>query len=315
MFNKVWRLIVLGCGLAALPVLSAGTAARADSYPYQGAQNFRIDGVVSMVDSDRDRVTITAPDGHLYNLDTSETNIKLRTTKAPGNTGDLAVGMHVRVSGRLLSSDIVAADQLTVLPYESSRPTAPTASPAAPSPVSAASHIRLRGTVESVNDEDGVVTVHVNDHVRTIYVNDNTNLTDITGGDDNHIGVHPGDRITVSGTLRPDGSVTADAISQSRDLGASESAPIRESSNGHELVGRVTHESSPFMNRDIKVRIDPGREVTVHVQHEARVQRNGHPISVHNLTKDDVVRVLGFYDGDTFTASQIDVLSEYNGED
>jgi len=138
-------------------------------YVYGESQSFRTEGVVSMVDPDRDRATITTSDGRQYKLDTGDTMVRLRTTTQPGETGDLVVGMHVQVSGRLLSSNVVAADTVTVLPYDGNRPTEPQpsyrtverADAPTPVPVGADKHIRLRGTVEGVDDQDGILTVHV----------------------------------------------------------------------------------------------------------------------------------------------------------
>jgi hypothetical protein len=289
-----------------------------------------------MVDPDRDRVTVTTPDGRLYNLDTDSTNIKLRDTDRPGNTGDLVVGMRVQVSGRLLATDVVAADQVIVLPYRngtSRAPALPTSqgdegvsvrpvSPVRPvgvepvgAPRSNRSAIRLRGTVENVDDDNGLVVVRVRDHTRTIVVDRHTDLTDIASPDDAHIGLHPGDRVTVSGTLRGDGTVTADVISLSRDLAGAVAAPATtDDFNTHQLVGRVSHQSNQYMSRDIKVRLESSRDVTVHVPHSARVLRNGYPISVHELSSDDVIRVIGSYDGDDFNATRIDVLQAYTDE-
>ena len=89
--------------------------------------------------------------------------------------------------------------------------------------------------------------------------------------------------------------------------------PIDESP--HQLIGRVTHESDKLLSRDIRIRTEGGREVTVHVPHESRVVRDGRPISVHELMGGDVLRVVGSYDDDGFRASRIDVLQEYQGDD
>ena len=80
--------------------------------------------------------------------------------------------------------------------------------------------IRLRGTVESVDDELGVIVVRVKTHVRMIYVNDKTDLQDIPSPSENHIGLHAGDRISVHGVLQPDGSVQADIVSLSQNIHA-----------------------------------------------------------------------------------------------
>jgi len=290
-----------------------------------------------MVDPDRDRVTITTADGRQYNLDTGDTIVRLRTTTQPGETGDLVVGMHVQVSGRLLSSSVVAADTVTVLPYDGNRPTEPqpsyrtverqpdggqaahplsAADAPTTAPIASDKHIRLRGTVEGVDDQDGILTVHVHDHDRTVRINHHTDLTDIPSPDDDHIGLHTGDRVTVTGIMHPDGSVYADAVSLSQDIDAARTQGHNaDVDSDHTVVGRVSKESDRLLTRDIKVEIDPDHEITVHVPHDARVMRGGHPISVHELTTDDVVRVTGSYSGETdFDATRIDVLQTYMDE-
>jgi hypothetical protein len=322
--------IVAAFALLCASLLSA-PAARAAGYVYGESQTFRTEGVVSMVDPDRDRVTIAASDGRQYNLDTGDTIVRLRTTNQPGETGDLVVGMHVQVSGQLLSANVVAADTVTVLPYDGNRPVEPTppysareapagpalAPPGAEPAVSAGAdkHIRLRGTVESVDDDTGMVTVHVRDHDRGVHIDSHTDLTDIPSPDDDHIGLHAGDRVTVRGIMHADGSVYAEAVSLSQDIDAARTEGHNaDVDSDHTLVGRVSQESDRLLSRDIKVELEPDHEVTVHVPHDARVMRSGHPISVHDLTTDDVVRVSGSYNGDDFDATKIDVLQTYMDE-
>jgi len=332
MSNK--HTILAAVAIAALSCVGGARVSRADAaYPYQGTQNFHVDGVVTMVDADRDRVTITASDGHVYNLDTDNTVIKLRDSSRPGDTGDLANGMHVEVNGRLLSKDIVAVDRLTVLAYNSrpstyhDEPAPPMYRPVdrpvdmSPEPTAASAigqKIRLRGTVENVNDADGLVVVRVNSHLRTVLVDHDTDLTDVPAVDDDHIGLRNGDRVTVSGRLRDDGTIRASALSLSRniDTAVRDAGPVVQPVDepSHQIVGRVSHESDKYMSRDIRVRVDSGREVTVHVGHNVRIQRDGRPISVHELQGGDVVRVIGASEDDGFHATRIDVLQQYEAE-
>ena len=345
MSNRQQSAILAVTALVAIAVITSSNHVRASvAYPYQGTQNFHADGVVTMVDADRDRVSITADDGHQYNLDTDDTQIKLRDTSRPGDTGDLANGMHVEVTGRLLSKDIVAVDHLTVLAYNGppvhqapidrdgpapapapSRPVGPVdAHPAPPATIDAdvdqgGQKIRLRGTVENVDDQNGVVVVRVNTHLRTVLVDHDTDLTDIPSPDDDHMGLHPGDRVTVAGRLLGDGSVKAGAVSFSKNIQQAAStagpiAPPTDEESPHQLVGRISHPSDRMLSRDIKIRVDGGREVTIHVPHDARIQRDGHVISVHELTGDDVIRAIGSYEDDGFKANRIDVLQQYQDD-
>jgi hypothetical protein len=305
-----------------------GVAARADdSYPFQNPAPFQANGVVTMVDGDRDRVNITTPDGISYSLDTDAADIRLRVTTKPGDTGDLVEGMRVSVVGRLLAPGIVAVDRLTVLPYTGTtlpypapsikraqssnlRAGTPTPHPEVPRSVAESAdvpgdHIHIRGTVQSVDDDAGIVTVDVNSHLRTIHVDDSTDLSAVPSTDDQHIGVQPGDPVNVSGTLLDDGSVNADAISPYKDQG---DVGANVANTASQLVGHVSQESNKFTTRDIKVLIDASHEVTVHVPRDAHVTRNGMPVSVHDLKIDDLVKVRGSFDGDDFNATRIDVL-------
>src|SRR3569833_1795590 len=112
---RVKPVFFVACGLAALPIAARQYSARAATYPYQKAQSFHVDGTVTLVDADRDRVTIRASDGREYMLDTDDTQIKLRDTSRPGDTGDLVTGMHVDVTGCLLFSFFVVVVCVFVL--------------------------------------------------------------------------------------------------------------------------------------------------------------------------------------------------------
>ncbi len=98
--------------------------ARAADYPYQ-SQPFVLDGVISHVDADRDRVIFSGDDGKTYTLDTSQSEITLLDGNRAGMTPDLSPGMRVHVSGRLLSAGIAEVDQMRVLDDCPAAPCAP----------------------------------------------------------------------------------------------------------------------------------------------------------------------------------------------
>lgn len=174
-----------------------------------------------------------------------------------------------------------------------------------------AEKIRLRGTVDDVDDSRGIIMVRVADHMRTISVSPNTDLTDIRGVDDTRIGVSPGERITVLGTLAADGTVRATAISRSKDIEKVATKTNKEADDDHHLIGQVSKRSDRLADCDIKIRVRPNREVGIEVGHDVPITKHGHRISVHDLTTDDVIRVQGAYDGDDFRAQQIEVLEAY----
>lgn len=294
-------LLLSTCAALLLPTLSPAPPARADDYPLSTPQAFRADLTVTRVDIDRNRVQAVGDSGRAYTLDTYQAAIALRGTDRPGHTGDLVPGMRLRVQGTLASADIVEASSVQVLPYRASRAASP-----APPPVRDLGAVTLRGTVESVDSHSRLLVVRVRDHQRTVLVNAQTDLQDVDTGNPDHLAYLPGERVTVVGTLRPDGAVLADTISHRVQPGP-RTAPA-PAADLNTLIGPVTRQSSRYNSRDIKVRVSVDREVTVHVPRDTQVFRGDRPISVHDLAKADVVRVQGAPDDDDFKASRIDVL-------
>lgn len=310
------------------------SVSRADSqYPLQATNDFTVSGTLTAVDPERQRLTLKTGDGHVYSVDAYDTKIVIPQRAEKAEVGDLVAGMQVRLKGYLLSRDIIAADQLRVLPLAGSG--AVTANRPASDPDSVTSRrevapvvpasrrpqavvptpryyhpepIRLRGTVDSVDDVHGTLMVRVGDHSRLVYVNSTTDLTDIQDVDDAHMGINVGDRITVRGLLRVDGSVRATVISRSKNIDQVVTKIEREADNDNQIIGQISKESDKYSNRNIKVLIRPGREVEVEVGHNVPIIRDGRRISVHDLTKDDVVRVEGGYDGNDFKADHIAVV-------
>lgn len=295
-------IVGLVCLMLAVMAGTGGARVWGDGYPYQGQANFVVSGVVSAVDIDRDRIALTADGGHAYTLDTYKAAIALRGTDKPGMTVDIVPGMRLRARGTRVSADIVEADRVTVLPYVGgARPPEPQRDS---TPTPAGQSILLRGTVESVDSKRDAVVVRVNDHTRTVLVDERTDFQDIEyGGGSDRIPLKPGDRVTVAGTFARDGTVLASAVTRRAALLTGEAANHRGV-----LTGPVTHPSNHLTSRDIKVRVSVGQEVTVHVPRDTAIMRDGRPISVHSLSRNDVVRVEGTPDGDDFKASRIVVL-------
>lgn len=309
-------------------------AQRGDNYPLQGQASFSLDGTVDRVDVDRDRVIVSGDDGRTYTVDTYRSSIALRNTSRRGETGDLVTGMRLHVTGTRLSGDIVEADQVSVQPFRSARPTIPVPGHRSNAPVrddypydrgsdsynadpyssdstySDSRSITMRGTVESVDNRRGTFALRVNSRTRTVYVNGSTDLSDLDRSVNrgSRIPLRVGDRVSVAGVLQSNGTVTADTLS-ARNLtgGNSNSRNDGTYRRGNQLQGVITQTSSRFMSRDLKVRLSSGREVTVHVPKNVTVRRNGRAVSVHELTSDDQVRIDGSYDGSDFKATRIEV--------
>jgi len=320
--------------------LTSTPPVHAQNYPYQGQASFSLDGTVDRVDVDRDRVIVAGDDGRSYTVDTYRSSISLRNTSRRGETGDLVPGMRLHVTGTRLSGDIVEADQVSVQPFRSARPTIPVPGHRSNAPVrnsdpygrrsdpyntnpyssdsysndsysSSSRGITMRGTVESVDNRRGTFVLRINNRTRTVYVNSSTDLTDLDRSVNrgNRIPLRVGDRVSVAGVLQSNGTVTADTLS-ARNLTGSSSNYRNDSTyrRGNSLQGVVTQTSSKLLSRDLKVRLSSGREVTVHVPKDVTIRRNGRAISVHELTSDDQVRIDGSYDGNDFKATRIEVL-------
>ncbi|BDI31436.1 hypothetical protein CCAX7_34870 [Capsulimonas corticalis] len=309
--------------IVALPT-TARAAQDNSSYPYQGQENFHIDGRIDKVDSERDTIVVVSDKGRAYTVDTTDAKIQLPRGGKNAETGDLVPDMRVSLDGRLLSDNILAADTLKVQPGQPGRSVDPAPpseqpdrDPNRPSPSnhpdpSSETHayrqqpIEMRGTVVKVDDDRGRLVLHVNDHERTIAVDDRTDLRGVPGGDADHIGVSVGDRLTVRGLLRPDGVVYANALSLGRQI---DGALPGNANTDHLLVGRVSQTSNRLETRDLKVHIAGDRDVKVIVPSGIPIERDGKRISVHDLSKSDTIRVEGSYDGDEFRADRIEVLA------
>ena len=68
-------------------LLTQSTVAHADTAsPYQGQSQFTVTGTVDQVDTDRDQITMKAPNSQLYTIDTSQSKVLL--SHGAGATGD-----------------------------------------------------------------------------------------------------------------------------------------------------------------------------------------------------------------------------------
>jgi hypothetical protein len=330
---KTWTVAALALSCLGMAVATAPTPARAaqsdSDYPYQGQEDFHVDGRIDKVDSERDTIVVISDKGRSYTVDTTDTKIRLPRSKRDAETGDLVPDMRVSIDGRLLSDNILAASTLNVLPAQPGRGIDPVdpapARPDTPPPPSSSSSrsrtyrqqpIEMRGTVVKVDDDHGRLVIRINDHERTVAVDDRTDLRGVPGGDENHIGVSIGDRLTVRGLLRSDGVVYANALSLGRVIGGAlpsngsdDPQTSGNQNDDHLLIGRVTQTSNRLNSRDLKVHIAGSQDVKVIVPSGIPILRDRKRISVHDLTKTDTIRVMGEYDGDEFRADKIEVVS------
>lgn len=302
--------------LLLLPLIFGGvhsvSAQSNDNYPLQGRADFTLTATVASVDADRDRLVVTGDDNRRYTVDTYKSEIALRDSNRSGETGDLVRGMRVSIVGRLLSSDIVAANRVRVLSLAGggARQTVPVGPRGDRRTFDGRSsdgrRIDLHGTVSSVDERRGRFVVRINNRQRTVFVNDDTDFRNIDFDPDNRVPLRSGDRITVSGALREDGAVDATRVALDRP------APDRDDNpylSERQITGRVSAKSAPYLSRDIKLRLEGSdREVKIIVPKGIGIRRNGRAVSIHDVGKDALVRITGARDGDSFRASRIEVL-------
>ena len=284
---------------------SVPCAAQATGAPF-GSRPFVTDGVVAHVDSTHDRLIVNRDNGQPCLLDTSQADITL----PDGSQGaTLLPGMRVHVTGRQISSGLVEVTQMRVLKPGTSRPRGPVVPQGPVAAEAAGEDIQLRGTVDTLDTRRGSFVVRVKDHARTIYLADQTDLSGMALRDPSRFPVTRGDRVTVWGSLQPDGGVLAGAVSKAITLPAA--APHMD----RVLFGKITSTSNRFTSRDIKIRLADDREVKIKVARGLSIRRDGREISVHDLRGGDDVRVTGSFDGNDFKADRLDVLFRDKGDD
>lgn len=305
MRTKVFCFALLAVGLIC-SVPTPGVA-QVNEAPFQ-SHPFVTDGAVAHVDSSHDRLILDSDNRQSFLLDTSQADIIPLDGSRAGVTVDLVPGMRVHVTGRQISSGLVEVTQLRVL--KPGKPSAPRPrGPILPPTTVAGGDIDLRGTVDTVDTRRGVFVVRVRDHTRTIYLADNTDLSGMALRDTNHFPVKRGDRVTVWGSLQPDGGALANAVSKATTL------PPGAPHLDRVLFGKITSTSNRFTSRDIKIRLSDVQEIKVKVRRGLSIRREGRVISVHDLRDGDDVRTTGSFDGRDFKADHVDVLHRDDAPD
>lgn len=87
----------------------------------------------------------------------------------------------------------------------------------------------------------------------------------------------------------------------------------RYTSSTREVTGVVTATAGVF-SRELRVRLDNGETRAIEVPRDARVRRWGDPVSVHEIRRDDVVRVAidRYTTRGTLRARRVDVLQGFD---
>ena len=163
----------------------------------------------------------------------------------------------------------------------------------------------VRGTVEAIDLERGAFVLRINTHTRTIFVTPDTDVSGLPGAGAG-FPVQPGQRVTVGGSLQPEGTVLAGLLTAKEDVDYHTPAGL----SNRILFGTVSSPANKLGHRDIKIRLAGGSgEAKIIVPRSIPVRRSGDQISVYDLSRRDSVRVTGRLAGTEFHAARIDVLA------
>ena len=290
--NRLGRILAASgvlCGLGSV------TWAQTAALPISG-QHVTLAGTLKRVEAGPQSALFAGDDGRQYVLDLSQAKVVL----PPGAHLPLTAGMRGVVSGLGNSDGSLAVSRLQIAP-----PPAPVSVPAAvPTPAEPVD-LTVRGTVEAVNLERGAFVLRINTHTRTVYVTPDTDTSGLGSTGAGRFPVQAGQRVTVGGSLQPDGSVLAGLLTAKEDVNylTPPSLPNRV------LFGTISSSANKLSHRDIKIRLTDGIEQKIVVPRSIPVRRAGAQVSVYDLSRRDDVRVTGRTTGTDFRAARIDVLA------
>ena len=284
----------LGTMLAAGSLICGlGSAAPAQTGPLPiSGQHVTLAGTLKRVEAGPHAALFVGDDGRNYVLDLSQAKIVL-----PGGVHlPLLAGARGTVAGLGNPDGSITVSRLQLLPL----PRAPiVTAPAEPV------DLTVRGTVEAIDLEHGAFVLRVNTHTRTVYVTPDTDVSGLNGASPDAFPAQPGQRVTVGGSLQPDGTVLAGLLTAKEDVNylTGPSHPNRI------LFGIVSSPANKLGQRDIKLRLADGTETKIVVPRSIRVRRSGAQISVYDLNRRDSIRVTGRTSGTDFRAARLDVLN------
>lgn len=273
--------------------LGSAAAAQTDPPPISG-QHVTLAGTLKRVEAGPHAALFAGDDGRQYVLDLSQAKIIL-----PGGVKlPLLPGTRGLVSGLGNPDGSITVSRFQAIPAA----VIPTPIPTAPEPLD----FTVRGTVEAIDLERGAFVLRINTHTRAVFVTPDTDVSGLADVGTGRFPVQPGQRVTVGGSLQPDGTVLAGLLTAKEDVNYHTAA----SRPNRILFGTVSSPANKLGHRDIKIRLaDGGTETKIAVQRGIPVRRTGAQISVYDLSRRDQVRVTGRMDGMELRASRVDVLA------
>ena len=275
---------------AALAVGSGMVQAQAPRLPIAG-QNVTLAGTLKQVEQGPHEALFAGDDGRQYELDLAQAKILL----PDGVRSPLLPGMRGTVSGLGNADGSITVSRFQVLP----------AAPLIPPDGSEPPDVTVRGTVETVNFEQGVFVLRINTHRRTVFVTADTVVSGLGNAAPGQFPVQPGQRVTVGGSLQPNGTLLAGLLTTKEDVNYLTAAGLPN----RVLLGTVSAPANKLNHRDVKIRLADGTETKISVPRGIPIRRLGLQISVYDLSRRDQVRVTGRVTDTDFRAFRIDVLA------
>lgn len=274
--------------------LGSAAEAQTSALPISG-QHVTLAGTLKRVEAGPHSALFAADDSRQYVLDWSQAKIVLPA----GAHLPLTAGMRGYVSGQGNADGSVTVSRLEILPAPP-----PPAAPALAVPAEPAD-LTVRGTVEAIDLESGAFVLRINTHTRQVYVTPDTDTSGLSSVAAGRFPVQAGQRVTVGGSLQPNGTVLAGVLAAREDLNYL--TPPRLPNRV--LFGTVSSPANKLGRRDIKIRLADGAEQKITVPRSIPTRRAGAQISVYDLSRQDAVRVTGRMSGTEFRAARLDVLA------
>lgn len=293
MRSDLMRVGLGSIGAVTVWLLTGSVCAAAPAPPVSIAgQHVTFAGTVKRVEAGPHAALFTSDNGQDYVLDLSQAKVVL-----PAGTKQLQPGERGYVSGQGNSDGSIAVTRFQILPP----PPAPVPTPATPEPLD----LTVRGTVEAVNYALGSFVLRVNTHTRTVFVTPDTDIVGLGPSAANGFPVQPGRRVTVGGSLQPNGTLLAGVLTDKEDL----DYRTPPSLSNRVLFGTVSSPANKLRGRDFRLRLAEGTETKINSSRAIPVRRSGRQISVYDLNRRDMVRLIGRLKGTDFEAARIDVLT------
>ncbi len=284
--------INLWSAAAAVLLLRGSVCAAAPVPPVSVAgQQVAFAGTIKRVEAGPHAALFTGDNGPDYLLDLSQAKVSL-----PPGIKTLAAGQRGTVTGLGNSDGSIAVSRFQILPPSS----VPLPIFAAPEPLD----LTTRGTVEAVNYTLGSFVLRINTHTRTVFVTPETGVSGL-GPALNGFPVQPGRRVTVGGSLQPNGTLLAGVLTDKGDL----DFRTPPGSANRILFGLISSPANKLRGRDFRVRLADGTETKINSSRSIPVRRSGRQISVYDLSRRDTARLIGRFKGTDFEAARVDVLA------